>query len=355
MAPALVSVLIRSMGRPMLQTALDSIARQDYPNIEVCVVAASGAAHSAIATSCGSFPLRLVGNGKRLQGADAANFGLDSARGDYCVFLDDDDFHDPDHVSGLMTLLVANPGMRVAYSRVRVIGGDGKEADEFGSFYDRLALHERNYIQVGAGLFERGLAEHCRFDPEVGPYNDWDFWLQCSEHTDFAFRDHASTNWNAETGESGAGSGTISIRRSMTLHARPFRTSGRRCGKPDRPLIALTEAAYAAQQRGDIAQAERPLWRRVADPSFRSPCAQSLRDAAFCPCVGGGSRDVPAPRVAGPSGAGRHCLQSRTCRNACGQQAHREAVAGSRAAPRAGKCKRGHSAVANLTSLHLMS
>jgi hypothetical protein len=70
----------------MLQTALDSIGRQVYPNIEVCVVAASGAAHPAIGNYCESFPLRLVGNGKRLQRADAANFGLDSARGDYCVF-----------------------------------------------------------------------------------------------------------------------------------------------------------------------------------------------------------------------------------------------------------------------------
>jgi tetratricopeptide (TPR) repeat protein len=258
MAPALVSVLIRSMGRPMLETALDSIGRQDYPNIEVCVVAASGAAHPAIATSCGSFPLRLVGNGNRLPRADAANFGLDSARGDYCVFLDDDDYHDPNHVSGLMTTLLANPGMRVAYSRVRVIGVGGKEADQFGESYDRLTLHQRNYIQIGAALFERGLAEHCRFDPEVGSYDDWDFWLQCSEHTDFAFRDHASTNWNAETGESGAGSGNNfdPAINEASRAAVQDKWAAVREALIDR-LIALTEAAYAAQKRGDIAEAER--------------------------------------------------------------------------------------------------
>jgi hypothetical protein len=49
MTEALVSVLIRSMGRPMLQAALDSIAGQLYPNIEVTVVAASGDANAMLA------------------------------------------------------------------------------------------------------------------------------------------------------------------------------------------------------------------------------------------------------------------------------------------------------------------
>ena len=52
MTEALVSVLIRSMGRPMLQAALDSIAGQLYPNIAVTVVAASGDANAMLARLC---------------------------------------------------------------------------------------------------------------------------------------------------------------------------------------------------------------------------------------------------------------------------------------------------------------
>jgi tetratricopeptide (TPR) repeat protein len=257
MAGPLVSALIRSMGRPMLPAALGSIAAQDYPNIEVIVVAASGTAHPPVDARCGPFPQRLVGNGNRLPRADAANFALDSARGDYCVFLDDDDFHDPDHVSGLMETLAANPGRQVAYSQVRVIAADDSDSGVFGVPYDRLALHERNYIQIGAALFERGLAASCRFDPAVGAYDDWDFWLQCSEHTDFAFRDHPSTNWRAESGESGAGDGANfdPAVNEASRDAVQAKWATVRDGLIER-LIALTEAGYAAHQRGDHAEAE---------------------------------------------------------------------------------------------------
>ena len=53
----LVSILVRSMDRPTLQRALDSVAAQDYPNVEVVVVAA-GAAHRDLPDRCGAFPLR---------------------------------------------------------------------------------------------------------------------------------------------------------------------------------------------------------------------------------------------------------------------------------------------------------
>ena len=41
----LVSILIRSMGREELSTALSSIQKQTYPSIEVIIVNASGQTH----------------------------------------------------------------------------------------------------------------------------------------------------------------------------------------------------------------------------------------------------------------------------------------------------------------------
>jgi hypothetical protein len=210
-APTLppVSVLIRSMGRPVLANALASIAAQTYAALEVVVVAACGDSHPALPAACGAFPLRLVGNGGKLPRAHAANFGIASAQHHYCVFLDDDDTHAPRHVGGLVQTLLASPGSRLAYSAIRVVDADGREQSVISSEPDRLALHRQNYIQLGAALFSRSLYtdDGCRFDPDVGAYDDWDFWLQCSEHTQFVFRDEATTNWHADAGESGAGMG----------------------------------------------------------------------------------------------------------------------------------------------------
>lgn len=247
------------MGRPVLQAALDSIARQIYPNIEVTVVAACGDAHPALPGQCGPFPLRLVGNGRSLARADAANFALDAARGQYSVFLDDDDYHNPDHVSGLMATLKGSPGMRVAYSGIRVVGADGAERGVIASPYDRLGLHERNYIQIGAALFDRDLvAEGCRFDPAVGSYDDWDFWLQCSERTDFAFRNRSTTNWRSETGASGAGSGANfdpAINESSYAAVRHKWSTVRK--ELSERFGAFMVSGRAAQERGVAQQAER--------------------------------------------------------------------------------------------------
>src|SRR6185437_12982077 len=47
-ASPLVSLIVRSSARSTLQAALDSVALQDYPNMEVIVVAASGRDHPGL-------------------------------------------------------------------------------------------------------------------------------------------------------------------------------------------------------------------------------------------------------------------------------------------------------------------
>ena len=116
----LVSVIIRSMDRPTLSDALDSVALQTYPNIEVVVVDAKGENHRKISKWCGRFPLRIFSAGSRLKRSLAANFGLDSASGEYFIFLDDDDLFDPDHIANLVETLKNSKNCSVAYAGVRV-------------------------------------------------------------------------------------------------------------------------------------------------------------------------------------------------------------------------------------------
>ena len=110
----LVSVIVRSMDRQHLQEALDSLASQNYANLEVLVVNATGTSHRALGAVCGQFPLRMVEPGVPLQRSQAANAGLDAALGDYLMFLDDDDWFGPDHVSNLVAAVTHSTTCLVA-------------------------------------------------------------------------------------------------------------------------------------------------------------------------------------------------------------------------------------------------
>ena len=184
----LVSVLIRSMDRPQLQDALDSLALQTYTNIEVFVINARAEEHRPLGNWCGRFPLRMVNTGIPLMRSRAANVGIERATGDYLMFLDDDDWFAPNHVSGLVEVLKANTSQRVAYSGVE-FRGENREKLELSPFnepFDAGRLRSGNYIPIHAMMFARTLlGQGLCFDETFAVYEDWDFLLQLSQLTGF--------------------------------------------------------------------------------------------------------------------------------------------------------------------------
>ncbi|OIQ82015.1 chondroitin synthase [mine drainage metagenome] len=204
----LVSVIIRSMDRPPLLEALDSVALQTYPNIAVLVVNAKGAGHSALPDQCGNFPLTLESaHGVcSLTRPQAANLGLKRARGQALIFLDDDDLFDPDHIARLVEVFNQNPQVMAVYSGVRMLDQDGLELNVFNYPYDERKLLATNFIPIHALLFSsRLIGEYgARFDESLDVYEDWDFWLQLSRHTTFVHTSHISAVYRA-LGASGVG------------------------------------------------------------------------------------------------------------------------------------------------------
>lgn len=200
----LVSVIIRSMDRSTLSDALDSVALQTYPNIEVVVVNAKGEDHREIGKWCGRFPLRVVGTGKRLKRSLAANCGLDSANGEYFIFLDDDDLFDPDHITNLVETLKNSKHCSVAYAGVRVENETGVISGVYNQSFVAARLMAGNFIPIHAVLFKRDLVvQGCRFDENLDSYEDWDFWLQIARKTDFAHTTKVSAVYRAQLGDSG--------------------------------------------------------------------------------------------------------------------------------------------------------
>lgn len=185
----LISIVIRSVDRPTLSEALDSVALQTYPNIEVVLVNAMGEAHRPPAGWCGRFPLRFVDTGSRLNRSRAANAGLDAARGALILFLDDDDWIEPDHIHKLHEALGQHPGFNAAYTGVRCVDAARRPLDhDFCYEFDPLRLLTGNIIPIHAVLFSRTLLDAgCRVDETLEMYEDWDFWIQASRLGDFLF------------------------------------------------------------------------------------------------------------------------------------------------------------------------
>ncbi|NBQ68548.1 MAG: glycosyltransferase, partial [Nitrosomonadaceae bacterium] len=205
----LVSVIIRSMDRPTLSDALDSVALQTYQNIEVVVVDAKGGSHRKLGEWCGRFPLRTIENGEPLDRSRAANIGLHSAKGNYLIFLDDDDLFYPEHITNLVTALQNHPGVRCVYSGVRVehyVDQQLQEVTAFNEPYDQRRLWGRNFIPIHAMLFECSLVtrDHCGFDENLQVFEDWDFWIQVAQHSEILHIDNITAIYH-NYGHSGLG------------------------------------------------------------------------------------------------------------------------------------------------------
>jgi LmbE family N-acetylglucosaminyl deacetylase/glycosyltransferase involved in cell wall biosynthesis len=184
----LVSVIIRTIGREsLLRKALDSVALQIYPNIEIVLVDAKGDQTINVPEWCGRFPVHICCKDKPLSRSEAANVGLDHAGGTFCIFLDDDDWFLNDHIATLVAASQDHPSFQVTYSGVRCIDEEGLDKNiSFNSDYDPVRLFAGNYIPIHSVLFRRSLLENgCRFDENLIIYEDWDFWLQISQYTDF--------------------------------------------------------------------------------------------------------------------------------------------------------------------------
>lgn len=205
----LTSVIVRSMGRPELDIALNSIAQQTYPNIEVILVDVKGQNHPLLSEGHLRLPLHFFSVDKALGRSEAANLGMSHARGEFLIFLDDDDYFAPHHIAKLIETLMQNPDTHAAYAGVAVVDATGTRViGTINEPFHRLQLLQKNYIPIHAVLFKRWLIEKgCRFDEQMMVYEDWDFWIQLSMHTQFIHLTTIGAYYRSLATSSGAGAG----------------------------------------------------------------------------------------------------------------------------------------------------
>lgn len=204
-----VSIIVRSMGRPELRMALESLAAQDYPALDVIVVDATGGAHPPLPEIAwrSGHEIRMVGGDQRLPRPHAANVGLDAVRGEWFGFLDDDDSFDADHVSVLMKTALSTDKL-VVYGLTRLVDTDGETKSLAGLPFNRAIMFYGPILYFPTALIRRSVLElGCRFDERFEISEDRDFFLQIAEHSDFEHVRHVSFNYGVELGTSGTGRG----------------------------------------------------------------------------------------------------------------------------------------------------
>ena len=183
-----VSVLMLTYNRPQfISMAIESIRAQrfddwellivhDGPNVEIPVIAREW---ESIDSRIHYFHRPIPGNI-----AEASNFGLAKARGEYIAVLDDDDYWaEPEKLGKQTGFLDGNPDYHCCGGGAIVVGSDGAERMRY--------LKPESDAQIKSGallanpmvhstiLYRRERALQVGgYDESLAGFQDWDLWLK---------------------------------------------------------------------------------------------------------------------------------------------------------------------------------
>ncbi|MCU7835178.1 MAG: glycosyltransferase family 2 protein [gamma proteobacterium symbiont of Taylorina sp.] len=188
-----VSILIRTIGKQkLLSQALACIVNQTYKNIEVVIVEdGSESLNKFLIPYRSKLDINYQALGINKGRCHAGNQAMENAKGEFYLFLDEDDLLYADHIEQLL-IAVKQHKARVAYSfafelpSVYEKNGDGivREGNLFGRFkrpFSFLKLLHANYLPINTILFSHSLYEECGgFDPEIDLNEDWNLWVRFS-------------------------------------------------------------------------------------------------------------------------------------------------------------------------------
>ncbi|WP_198673587.1 glycosyltransferase [Algibacillus agarilyticus] len=218
----LVSVLIRTKQRPsLLIRAIQSVVNQRYQNIELIIVNDDENELNIDWRQVeGRFKaIKQIEHQKTKGRAAAANSLLQSAQGEYCIYLDDDDEFDPDHIESLVNETLFYNKSRICYAGVRYIQNN-TTIKHFTDPFDKCRFYTGNFIPIHAVLFPRlPTVYRCKFDINLDQLEDWDFWLQLSSMYPFHYTGKTSASYHAEGNSGCAPQAPITQYRVDTHHS----------------------------------------------------------------------------------------------------------------------------------------
>jgi glycosyltransferase involved in cell wall biosynthesis len=183
MTPPLVSIGIPTYNRAVtLRRAIESAARQTYPNIEIIISDnASTDGTEALCREWAASSANIVYIRRDVNQGAVNNFlsARDAARGEYFLWLADDDWIDADYVERCAEFLGRNPDYVLAYGRDRYVNGSttldwGEDLTlNQGNRFARVITYFRTVDRNGVfyGLMRSSVARTLTFPDELA--GDW--------------------------------------------------------------------------------------------------------------------------------------------------------------------------------------
>lgn len=186
----LVSIAIPCFNHESyIEEALESCVAQTYPNIEVVVVDdASTDGSRAVIDKCvkrHSGKIRTAANPQNLGPSITAQRAVAMTRGNYIAGMGSDDISLPHRIATGMDLLLSNPTLGAAFSKVQVIDSDGSIIDspikaQFNAPIDNLRwrLLSGNCLCGPSVLARAELIRGNKPNPSLRYVEDFDQWLR---------------------------------------------------------------------------------------------------------------------------------------------------------------------------------
>lgn len=191
---AFFSIILTTYNRPqLLRDALNSIGQQSFKDFEVILVNDNGDPVESLLAEY-DFPVTYIRQGRNRGPAAARNTALHLARGQYVVYLDDDDLYLPDHLEVLAKALAVHPDSVVytdaVFVQETIVAGKRTEVAREQRYpheaYSRERLLVNNYIPINTFACPRALALAVGdFDESLAGLEDWDFLMRLSARSAF--------------------------------------------------------------------------------------------------------------------------------------------------------------------------
>lgn len=185
-----ISVITPVYNRPQpLRRALQSVLDQTFKDFEIIVVDDGSTDDlQAQVPALGRPEVRYIRQVNQGVGA-ARNSGLASAEGEFISFLDSDDRFLPNNLEYLHAALRQAPRAGIAHGWATTVDHAGTEAQWTRPRLSGLAY--RNYLFANPNLMGTLLLRRTcltgdqTFDATLPVFEDWDFWLRLSFHSEF--------------------------------------------------------------------------------------------------------------------------------------------------------------------------